>query len=192
LKKLFLIISFANLLIANTVFVSFGYLSSANRIYSSEEVGDTGTYTDNATNQALSFSLGIPIIINNSNFKTEPALGYRSYKVDGAQYGAFLFELPLLYTTRILNQKFSFGPDYKIMYHTNILKNGLEYSVDGSTINSAYGFKIFLEYKNIDYFFLYEYLSEPINYFGYDGKILTFGHIEIQGTYFGVGMRWKF
>jgi len=177
---------------AKNIFISFGAMGSngENREY----------YLDN--NDELSFgniqatsvfvALGTEIEFDNENLRIEPTLGYRLYNIESYFYKTRYIELPLLYKFFLGGQQISVGPNYKIFYNSDITDSYQTYSTNGSKVNSAYGFKVLFEYQYVDLLVSYEYLTEKVNFFGYNGSTVVDGYLDMRGSYVGYGIRFKY
>ena len=140
------------------------------------------------------FGVGRKIDFSSLHSRIEPTLGYQLYSNLSYSHIIF-FELPLLYIYSLLGQNISMGPSLKYLYiaKTTINSYNGDVPIDQTKSAFSYGLKLMLEKDSFDFYVKYDYLTHAnFNINTNDGSTITQVDINMDGSYMGIGIRWKF
>ncbi len=180
-------------LCAKETFVSIEMALSAHPMNDEYRITGSGgsSYTRGTMN---TFGVGREIDLSSLHSRIEPTLGYQLYS--NLSYSHIIyFELPLLYTYSVLGQKISMGPSLKYLYIAKTAINSYNGNVPIDQTKSAfsYGLKLMLEKDSFDFYVKYDYLTHAnFNINTDDGNTINQIDIDMDGSYMGLGIRWKF
>ena len=140
------------------------------------------------------FGVGRKVDLSFFSSRIEPTLGYQLYTNLSYSHIIF-FEVPLLYTLSVWGENISLGPSVKYLY---IAKTAIEnyngnVAIDQTKNAFSYGFKIIVEKESFDFYMKYDYLiNADFKIHENDGVSMKEVDIDMDGSYIGIGIRWKF
>lgn len=187
---------------SNDIFIGLSNANAINSVQSSYEITETDGFTEHGSSatgssgaSTPSVMLGYIVDIDKINSHIDPAVGY-SFFMESISYTNVLFlEVPLLYEFSLWNQVLGAGPEFKYLYflNTKIMSGNDNINVYSNKGAQSYGAKIMLEKKSFDAFIFYSYLhNAEIDVDNIDGQVRKQVHINFDGSYMGLGIRWKF